>query len=277
MEQDIRIEHIHMDRAALRASVTDESVQQLADSIRQHGLLQAIVVTARDGGGWRLIAGRRRLTACKLLGYTTIPARIVESNYIDEIPALAENLMRLNMSPLEEAEAVRYLAEEKGLSQREICELTNHSTSWVQDRLFLCTLPENFKKAVAERKISIAAAGQLMQIQQTDYRDYLLSVAIVNGCTVHQAQAWLLDYQARSKILNPTGSQPIEPQLPMDPPEPLCACHWCHERVPHHLTVMLRFCTNCNNTLSEVRHTIMTDTPPTPSATPADQPVSIQN
>ena len=271
MEQDIRVDQIQMDRTALRESVTDDSVRQLAESIRAQGLLQAIVVAARQGGGWRLIAGRRRLTACKLLGYTTIPARIIETEQIDEIPALAENLMRLQMSPTEEAEAVRMLHEEKGMSQREIAELTNHGTSWVQDRLFLCTLPDNFKKAVGEKKLSISAAGQLMLIQDVDYRDYLLSVAIVNGCTIHQAQAWLLDYQARSKILNPPGSNPSEPRLPMEAPEPLCGCDFCGERVKAHLSVILRFCNDCNATLGEVREQMRRTPSPEPQPETAAQ------
>jgi ParB family chromosome partitioning protein len=184
---------------------------------------------------------------------------------MDEIPALAENLMRLNMNPLEEAEAVRILSEEKNLSQREICALTNHGTSWVQDRLFLCTLPDNFKKAVGDKKLSIAAAGQLMLIQQADYRDYLLSVAIVNGATVHQCEGWLLDYQARSKIMNPTGQQPIEPRLPMDEPEPLVLCFMCEERGKAHLSVIVRLCYGCNASLAEVKR--QTPVTPQPSAT----------
>ena len=253
MEQDIRIDQIHMDRSALRTSVTDESVKQLADSIRTHGLLQAIVVAEREGGGFRLIAGRRRLTACKLLEFITIPARIVETEYLDELPALAENLIRLQMNPLEEAEAVRRLHEERGMSQREIAELTNHGTSWVQDRLFLCGLPENFKKAVADRKLSIGAAGQLMQIADEDYRNYLLSVALVNGATVNQCQAWLLDYQARSRLLNPTGQQPVEPRLPMEDLTPLCTCDFCGERCKAHLTVIVRHCHPCVETLHAVK------------------------
>jgi ParB family chromosome partitioning protein len=254
MEQDIHIDQIHLDRATLRTSVTDESVAQLAESIRTHGLLQAIVVAERNGGGYRLIAGRRRLTACKLLGYITIPARIIETTYTDEIPALAENLIRLNMNPLEEAEAVRMLNEERGLSQREIAELTNHGTSWVQDRLFLCTLPDNFKKAVAEKKLTIAAAGQLCQIPDIEYRDYLLSVAIVNGATVNQAQAWLLDYQARSRIMNPTGTQPIQPRLPMEGPEPMTTCNMCEQRVKSHLTVLMRVCHECHTALDTAKN-----------------------
>ncbi|MGH8754552.1 MAG: ParB/RepB/Spo0J family partition protein [Burkholderiales bacterium] len=264
MEQTIYINTIHMDRSALRESVTDESVRLLAESIQLHGLLQAIVVTPRDGGGYRLIAGRRRITACKLLQMQTIPARVIESEHIDEIPALAENLMRLNMNPVEEAEAVRILHEEKGMSQREICEMTNHGTSWVQDRLMLCSMPDTFKKAVAQKNLTIAAAGILLQIQQEDYRDYLLSVAIVNGATVNQCQGWLLDYQARSKIMNPTGQQPIEPRLPMETPEPQCLCHFCEQSVKAHMTVILRFCYPCSETLDAVKKELPKETPPTP-------------
>lgn len=274
MEQDVYIDQIHLDRSALRESVTEESVRQLAESIKSHGLLQAIVVAAREGGGYRLIAGRRRLTACRQLGYTTIPARIIETEHFDEIPALAENLVRLQMSPLEEAEAVRKLHEEKGMSQRDIAELTHHGTSWVQDRLFLCTLPDNFKKAVGEKKLSIAAAGQLCQIADTEYRDYLLSVAIVNGCTINQAQAWLLDYQARARVMNPTGTQPIEPRLPLEAPEPVCLCNFCEQRVKAHLTVLMRFCHDCNATLDTVKKELARTPPPPETAETADTTTS---
>ncbi len=246
MEQDVYIDQIHMDRVALRESVTPESVQQLAADIKQRGLLQAIVVKARDGGGWRLVAGRRRLTAAKSLGWTTIPARIIDSAELDEIDGLAENINRLQMSPVEEAAAVMHLYTVKNLSIREICERTGHGSSWVQDRMALHELPPHFKKAVGDKKIGIAAALQLMQIGQEDYRDYLLSVAIVNGATIHQCQAWLLDYQARSKLMNPTGQNAIEPQLPYNPPDPVTPCFLCEEPTPISQTVLIRLCAACN-------------------------------
>lgn len=265
MEQDIYISQIHLDRMALRQAVTPESVAQLADSIKQQGLLQSIVVAPREGGGWRLIAGRRRLEAAKLLGWTTIPARIIETNQIDEIPALAENLMRLNMNPVEEAEALARLHYDRGLSIAQLAELTNHSQSWVQDRLFLHTLPENFKQAVADRKLSIGAAGQLMQIADEDYRNYLLSVALINGATVHQCQAWLLDYQARSRIMNPTGDQPIAPRLPIEPPDPVTTCSFCQETHKVTATNLIRLCHECYATLHEVRKHLTTGDQPDPS------------
>lgn len=250
MEQDVYLDTIHLDRSVLRESVTDESVKMLADSIREHGLLQAIVVSPRDGGGYRLIAGRRRLTACRLLGYTTIAARIMEMDTLDELPALAENLMRLNMNPLEEALAVKMLHQEKNLSIAAICERTNHGTSWVQDRLALAAMPALFQQAVAQKKIGISAAMLLLQIQQEDYRDYLLGVAKINGATVHQCEAWLLDYQARSRLTNPTGQGGPIPQLPLEVPEMRHHCDLCRNDTPMSRTQLMRVCYDCGKTLA---------------------------
>lgn len=261
MEQDIYINQIHLDREALRSSLDPEYIRTLAEDIQRRGLLQAIVVRAREGGGWRLVAGRCRLEACKSLGYTTIPARIIEDGDPDEIDGLQENLVRKQMNPLEEARAVKMLQEKYGYSQRELCERLNRGTAWVQDRLMLLDLPQNLQEAVANRQLSISAAALLAQIPDQDYRDYLLSIAKVNGCTVHQAEAWLLDYQARSRALNPTGTQPTELRLPMRPPDPVCNCGLCGETVLLHLTQLIRVCPDCVKTLNQ---TILQTTPQTP-------------
>lgn len=257
MEQDIYIETIHLDREHLRQDVTDESVRMLGESIIAHGLLQAIVVAPREGGGYRLIAGRRRLTAAKLIGWTTIPARIIEPSSHDELPAIAENLMRLQMNVVEEAEALRMLQEKKGMSIREIAETTNHGTSWVQDRLSVIGMPQNFKAALAKKAITIGAANLLLQIGDEEYRDYLLKIAEVNGATVNQCQGWLLDYQARSKLLNPTGENGVIPRLPFEAPEPMHQCELCDGRVKISATTLQRICYPCAETL----HQAATNTP----------------
>lgn len=253
MEQDIHIATIHLDRATLRHSIPEDSIKQLADSIKQQGLLQAIVVAPREGGGYRLIAGRRRLEACKLLGYITIPARIIEPQDIDEIPALTENLMRLQMNPLEEADAVAYLYETKGLTIREIAERTNHGTSWVQDRLAIRNMPEHFREAIAERKISIAAAQQLLLITDEAYRDYLLSVAKINGATIHQCQAWYQEWQARQMLTNPAGQAEPIPQLPPRPSLYTPQCAFCDQPLPHGPQVILRLCAPCGAELQAAK------------------------
>lgn len=253
MEQDIMIDTIHLDRAALRDSVTPESVAQLAQDIASRGLLQAIIVRPREGGGYRLVAGRRRLEAAKSLQWTSIPARILDEGDLDEIDGLAENLMRLQMNPLEEAKACKMLQEDKGLSIRDIAQRTNHGTSWVQDRLMLASMPTHFQEAVADRKLSISAASLLLQIEDTDYRDYLLNVAKINGATVHQTEAWLLDYEARRRLTNPHGQTAPIPQPPGPPPDPQIPCELCHEHVQFHATRLLRLCQLCTAAVTETQ------------------------
>lgn len=269
MEQDIYLEQIHLDRAPLRHSVTEESVAQLAEDIKSRGLLQAIVVRARDGGGWRLVAGRRRLTAARMLGWITIPARIIEGSELDEIDGLAENVMRLQMNPVEEAEAIRHLHEEKNLSIAEICERTNHGTSWVQDRLAICSLPQSFKDAISHKHLSISAALLLMRIHAQEYRDYLLHVACVNGATVHQVEAWLLDYQARTQLTNPTGQSGPIPQPPMRAGEPEGLCLFCESSHPFSTLHLIRVCPSCNMEIYEAKRRPPAPEPP-PGASSAD-------
>lgn len=253
MEQDIYVNHIHLDRCHLRAEVTEESVSQLADSIRLHGLLQAIVVTPRLAGGYRLIAGRRRLVACQSLQYQTVPCRIIEDPGLDEIPALAENLMRLQMNPLEEARACKMLHEQKGLSIAEICERTNHGTSWVQDRLALLELPEHYQQAVALKHISMCAAMRLMAITEPDYRDYLLNVAKINGATISQVNAWVMEWQSRQLLTAPGGLGPPVPQTPGPLPcKPTC-CASCDTPIVPPYIFFVPLCPNCSLDLAAAK------------------------
>lgn len=272
MEQDIYLDQIHMDRAPLRTSVTEESVHQLAEDIAQRGLLQAIVVRAREGGGWRLVAGRRRLTAARSLGWITIPARIIETTELDEVDGLAENLMRLQMNPVEEANAVQHLHDVKGLSIAEICERTRHGTSWVQDRLAIVGLPQPFKDAIAKKHLSISAALLLMRIGQEEYRDYLLSVAIVNGATVHQVEAWLLDYQARQQLTNPTGQAGPIPQPLPGLGEATGLCLFCETKHPFSNLHLIRVCPACNLEIHQAKATAPPQTPAQDQ--PSDHPVN---
>ncbi len=231
----------HDDRLALDA----EQLRLLAEDIERHGQLQPIAVAEMPGGKFQLVAGRRRCAALELLGRDEIEAHIVELKTAVEIPALSENLKRSNLSPLEEALQVRWLHTEGRMSMNDIAETTGHSHSWVQDRLALAELPENLREAVHKRKLSISAAMQLEQIDDVQWRDYLVHCAVTNGCSVHQAQAWLLDYQSRKMLTaNPDPSQPV-PQPPPLPPAPEAHCFLCHERTPGEQVVVVRVCTSC--------------------------------
>lgn len=260
MEKEITMTDIHFERAELRNGLDPDAIKILADSIHEEGLLQAIVVAKRPDGGYKLIAGRRRLAACMYLGWTKIAGRIIDSKDIDEIPALSENLMRLQMNPLEEALACQLLHNERGLSIGDIATRTHHGTSWVQDRLALLSLPDNFKSAVARKKLSIASAQQLQAISDTELRDYYLHMAEENGATIRQVMAWVQAWEARQTLSGAsTYLKPI-PHGPQRPDGTKQDCGFCDTPTYHEAIQWIPSCPTCYNEMLQAK--FKTDKPP---------------
>lgn len=170
----IPLAKIKLLRQHLRRDLDPEQLRSLAADMQRHGQIQPIAVRKLDDDEWELIAGRRRLEAAKLLNWSDIEGHELTWEDKAELPALAENLKRTQLTPLEEADSVLWMHTEGNMSIGEIAEKTGHGTSWVQDRLAVGNLPENLKQAVHARTLSISAALLLSEITDTDYRDYLL-------------------------------------------------------------------------------------------------------
>ncbi len=271
MEKEITMTDIHFERAELRNGLDPDAIKILADSIHHEGLLQAILVARRDAGGYKLIAGRRRLAACMFLGWTKISARIMHKTDIDEIPALSENLMRLNMNPLEEALACKLLHDERGLSIGDIAERTHHGTSWVQDRLALLSLPENYQQAVGKRHISISGAQQLQEITEVELRDYYLHLAEENGATIRQIMAWVQEWQARQVL---TGADTFGKPIPQGPRRSGASqqeCGFCDTLTDHSALNWIPSCPGCYNEMLAAK--FKTDKP---QAQPKESPDGAQ-
>ena len=266
MEKEITMTELHFECADFRAEIDDGLIKTLAQSIEEDGLLQAIVVTKRTEGGYKLIAGRRRLAACMYLGWTKISARIITTKDIDEIPALMENLQRLQMNPLEEARAVQLLHEQRGLSIRDIAQRTKHGTSWVQDRLALLSLPDNFQGAVGRRELSINSAQQLQAITDTELRDYYLHLAKVNGATISQVGAWVQEWQARQTFTGAdTYGKPI-PRAPGRPSPQHQDCGFCDTPVQFSALQWIPCCQSCYQLTLDAK--FKTPTTPEPNTQP---------
>lgn len=241
----IDITSITIHRRLLRRSLDPEALRLLAEDIALNGLIQPIAVRVLDPGRYALIAGRRRVEAHKLLDRAQIEAHILDATIRDEIRGAAENIKRVQLSPLEEADIVRDLHDLDGLSIAEIAEQTGHGTSWVQDRLALLGLPAEFQAAIHNKHLSISAGLLLSGITDPEYRAYLLHIAKTNGATVHQVQAWVQDWTARTAMARGdgfTGDIPQPPPYPVAAPQP---CWGCDEPVNTDSAVMVRICTDC--------------------------------
>jgi ParB/RepB/Spo0J family partition protein len=150
-------------RKDLKQGNEDASLEDLAKSIQEHGLLNPITVRSRTEGGYEVIAGQRRLLAFRFLGRTLIPA-VIRADVVDEQAmaiSLIENMQRADMAPLDKARSLSILSERYG-SVAEVSKQTGVSTTTIRKYLTLMRLPESvageFKVADGSASISVAAA-----------------------------------------------------------------------------------------------------------------------
>lgn len=145
-----------------RKEFNDESLEELARSIREHGILQPVLVCQQDGA-YKLIAGERRFRAAQRAGLRTIPAivRTADARASLEL-ALIENLQREDLNPIEEARAYQQLLEDFGLTQAEIAERVGKSRPAIANSLRLLQLPPDLQTAVAARRITAGHARALL-------------------------------------------------------------------------------------------------------------------
>lgn len=163
-----------------RKNFDEKSLQELADSIKEHGVFQPIIVK-KSIKGYEIIAGERRVKASLLAGLTTIPAIIRDFDDQDMMEiALLENLQREDLNPLEEAEAYKKLLDTLELTQEELAKRLGKSRSHLTNMLGLLSLPESAKELVINGKLSMSHARILSKIEDNN-KVMELSKKIINN------------------------------------------------------------------------------------------------
>ena len=147
----------------------EEKLQELADSIKEHGVFQPIIVKKSSIKGYEIIAGERRVKACKMIGIEKIPAivRDFSDQEMMEI-ALLENLQRENLNSIEEAMAYRNLLDAMEVTQEELANRLGKSRSHITNMLGLLNLPEEVKDMIVENKISMSHARVLSKMENKE-------------------------------------------------------------------------------------------------------------
>lgn len=173
-----------------RAAINETKLAELADSIRQHGLIQPLIVRRQEDGGYALIAGERRWRAAQLAGLPEVPVIVKEATPQDMLElALVENVQRADLNPLEEASAYQQLVEEFGLTHEEVARRVGKSRPTITNTIRLLELPESVRAAVIEERISGSHARALLPLPTAEKQMAVMAAIIKNGLSVRQVEA----------------------------------------------------------------------------------------
>ena len=168
-----------------RKRFDQDKLQELSDSIKEHGLFQPIIVK-KSIKGYELIAGERRTKAAELAGFAEIPAIVKEYNDEEMLEiAILENTQRENLNPIEEAEAYKQIIEKSSITQEELSKKVSKSRSYITNILGLVNLPEEIKVLVIEGRLSMAHARTLSKLEDEDYAKILARRVVNEGISVH--------------------------------------------------------------------------------------------
>ncbi|PKO06588.1 MAG: stage 0 sporulation protein J [Chloroflexi bacterium HGW-Chloroflexi-3] len=188
-----------------RTIMDDEELQELAQSIREHGIIQPLLVIPKnDREEYVLIAGERRLRAAKLAGLQKVPVIFRQASDQEHLElALIENVQRANLSPLETADAYQQLISEFNLSHEEIANRVGKSRVSVTNTIRLLKLPEKVKLALAKNDISEGHARAILALATPQAQSAVLDIVIKNNYSVRQTEELVKKYSGDRETKSP--------------------------------------------------------------------------
>ncbi|WP_326717143.1 ParB/RepB/Spo0J family partition protein [Vagococcus jeotgali] len=187
--QDISLNELRPNPYQPRKTFDEKGLQELANSIKQSGVFQPIIIRKSEIKGYEIIAGERRFRASKLAGKETIPAIVRDFNEASMMQiAVLENLQREDLNPLEEAEAYDMLMKNLKLTQVELAEQLGKSRPYIANYLRLLTLPKVVKDLVQQEALSMGQARTLLALKRKEDIIILANRAVKEGLTVRQLE-----------------------------------------------------------------------------------------
>ncbi|MDD5937923.1 MAG: ParB/RepB/Spo0J family partition protein [Clostridiales bacterium] len=173
-----------------RTRFDQESLADLADSIRIHGIIQPLTVRRLSSGYYQIIAGERRWRAAKLAGLSEVPAVVIEADNKKAAElAMIENLQREDLNPMEEARGYQSLIEEYGLTQDEVAQRMGKSRPAVTNALRLTTLPDTVCQLLEEGRLSAGHGRAILSAEGKSAQRQLAQRVIEEGLSVRQTEA----------------------------------------------------------------------------------------
>ncbi len=184
----VKIEELRSNPYQPRKVFDEQALQELASSIKEHGVFQPIIIK-KSIKGYEIIAGERRVKASKIAGLTEIPAIIRDFNDTEMMEiALLENLQRENLSAIEESQAYKKLQETLNLTQDQLAKRLGKSRSHITNMLGLLTLPESIQERINNKEISMGHARVLSKLENKDQQESLTKKIVEEGLSVRKLE-----------------------------------------------------------------------------------------
>ena len=211
--QEIAIGDIDPNPDQPRRVFQEESIAQLAQSIRDQGVLQPILVVPGDGGRYRIVAGERRWRAARMAGLETVPCVVRDLDVVQQMEiALIENLQREDLNPIEVAQGIRSLMQHCGYTQEAVASRLSKSRPAVANLLRLLTLPDEIADMVREGTLSAGHARVLAGLNDDAAKLALAKQTVEGGWSVRQLEA----AAAALKVEKPEKPMPKPRVLPIE-------------------------------------------------------------
>jgi ParB family chromosome partitioning protein len=209
--REVPVHELEANRLQPRQSFDEESLEDLAASIKELGVLQPLLAREIDGS-LELIAGERRLRAARRAGLSTVPVVVRSADDHAALEqALVENLHRQDLNPLEEAAAYQRLVQEFGYTQEQVAQRVGRSRSAVANLLRLFQLPPTVQRLVGDGLLSTGHAKALLAHPDRAYQDALAKQAVRDALSVRQVEEMVRERLALEQALDdPEGSGEVE-------------------------------------------------------------------
>ena len=206
--KELKINEIEPNINQPRKHFNDEKLTQLSESIKQHGVVQPIIVK-KESDTYRIVAGERRWRAARIAGLTTVPVIVkdLENKQVMEI-ALIENIQREDLNAIEEAEAYEKLLDEYKMTQEEIANTVGKSRSAVANTLRLLNLSEKIKGYIIGEELTGGHARALMTIEDKELQQKAAEEVIAGKLSVRETEALVKRYL--SKKTRPVSKKKTE-------------------------------------------------------------------
>ena len=212
--REIDIDRILPNSHQPRKNFNEDGLNELADSIREHGVVQPIIVRALDDGFFQLIAGERRWRASQRAGLIRIPAVVREANEHAALEiALIENLQREDLNPIEEAQAYNQLILEFGMTQEEVARRVGKNRATIANMLRLLRLPPEVQQWLRENRLSTGHAKALLSLSDLNAILDSARKIIQGNYSVRQAEVLVARYSSGAQDGSETGAIVVDPNV----------------------------------------------------------------